>query len=273
MEHEDAGPRPDPEKEGQPVKPEPEEEGGPVKSFLEHLEDLRWTLIRSGAAILIAMVVCLIAAPQLVRFLTDPIARSGITVNLEAFSPLGGFTISLKLGFYGGMAFAMPFVLYYVGQFVFPALKTHEKKYFIRAFTVGTGFFLIGLVVCYYVILPLSLKGLTEYNRWLKIPVQTWRAEEYFEFVIKFALGVGLLFEIPVVILTLVRLGVIPYRLLLKGRSYMFLINFILCAILTPADLVTTFIMAIGLQVGYEVCLLIARVWERQRQSKALQQT
>src|SRR5688572_11571956 len=82
---------------------ETEEEGGPVKSFLEHLEDLRWVFIKVGSAIIIAMIICLFAAPTLISVLKYPVENSGLSfIKLEWLGPLGGFMTSLKLGFYGG---------------------------------------------------------------------------------------------------------------------------------------------------------------------------
>src|SRR5687767_9620210 len=154
--------------EDDPKRPEeeehPEEEGGPVKSFLEHLEDLRWTIIKAAAALLIAMVICIIAAPQLVYVLTLPKDIAQVPVNIELLGPLGGFMISLKVGLYGGLVIGLPFILYFIGEFVVPALKAREKKYFLRAFTIGTGFFLLGVILCYFFLLPFSLKGLLKYN-------------------------------------------------------------------------------------------------------------
>lgn len=251
-----------------------EEEGGPIKSFLEHLEDLRWVLIKVASVIILAMIICLVAAPTLITVLRYPVANAGLPVeiDLKIFGPIGGFMISLKLGFYGGMVIALPFILFFVGEFVVPALKQKEKKYFLRAFTIGTAFFLLGLVVCYFYIMPLSLRGLVQYNKWLGMTTEMWQAEVYFEFATKFLLGVGLLFEVPVVVLSLVRLGVIPHHILVKGRSYMFVINFVFCAVITPADLVTTFLMAIVLQVCFEICILISSFWEKQKKKRRIQE-
>jgi len=253
--------------EEEEIRPDNEEdgEGGPIKSFLDHLEDLRWVFIKCGAAMVVGMIICLGAAPQIVAALARPKIQSGVKVDLEQFGPTGGFMISMKLAFYTGMILGLPFILYFIGQFVMPALKQKERKYFLSAFFIGTSFFMFGVLACYFYILPVSIKGLDQYNQWIGIPTKIWRAEEYFEFVTKFILGVGLLFEIPVLILTLVRLGVIKHELLAKGRRYMFVINFVFCAVITPADLVTTFLMTMVLQVMFEGCIWISKGWERQR--------
>src|SRR4051812_47312744 len=97
--------------------PDPEEqEGGPVKTFLEHLEDLRWVLIKCLAALLLGMVACLSASPWIVKILTYPLGKAqritGKTINLNPLHPLGGFSISMKIAFYGGITLALPFILY-----------------------------------------------------------------------------------------------------------------------------------------------------------------
>lgn len=251
-------------------KREAEEEGGPVKSFLEHLEDLRWTIIKSGSSLIVAMVVCLCATKQIVAVLTWPMIRAGLDPSkiLQLFNPLGGFLISLKMAFYTGLVIALPFILYFLGEFVVPALKKKEKKFFFVAFTIGTGFFVVGVVFCYFILLPFSLTALVNYNKWIGFSTETWRAEEFFDFATKFMLGVGFLFEVPVLLLSLIRLEIIKHEMLVKGRTYMFVVNFALCAVLTPADLVTTFMMAVALQLIYEGCILISKYWQRQKRQR-----
>jgi sec-independent protein translocase protein TatC len=245
----------------EPIPPE-EEEGGPVKTFLEHLEDLRWVLIKCVASLLLGMVTCLVAARQITEVLTWPLIN--LHMKLESFGPLGGFTISMKIAFYGGITLALPFILYFIGDFVMPALKRNEKKYFLRAFIVGGGLFMAGMMLCYFVILRISLTGLSQYNRWLGLSGEVWRAEEYFHFVIMFMVGMGLSFEVPVLILTLVRIGIIQHETLVKSRAYLFIANLVVCAFITP-DAVSTIFMVIPVQALMEICILISRGWERQK--------
>ena len=247
---------------------EEEEEGGPVKSFLEHLEDLRWVLIKCGVALMLAMVACFAGSPQLLAFLTWPLSRSGVPVTLNFMGPVGGVVVSMKIALYGGITLALPFILYFIGQFVLPALKKHEKKYFLGAFCVGTGLFLVGVFLCYFLVLNLALKGMGQYNVWLGLPSDIWRAEDYFSFVLVLMMGMGLSFEIPVVILTLVRIGLLPHEWVIKGRKYFFVANLTICSIITP-DFVSTFFMVIPVQILMEICILISAHWERQKKSAA----
>lgn len=244
--------------------PEPEEEGGPVKSFLEHLEDLRWVLIRLIVSVVVGMTICLVASPQLVNLLKYPLDSSGINTKLAVFGPIGGFVLSMKIAFWGGLCLALPFVLYFIGQFVMPALKSNEKPYFRKAFIIGGGLFFFGVLLCYGFIMPIALKGMSEFNSWLNLPTDTWRAEEYFQFVIMFMVGMGLSLEIPVIILTLVRMGIIPHAWLEKGRTYFFFGNVVLCAFITP-DAISTIFMVLPVQVLMEICIQISKYWERQK--------
>lgn len=238
-----------------------EEEGGPVKPFLEHLEDLRWVMIKCISALLIAMAGCMAGVPYVTDFLRRPLPPS---VKLEILGPLDGFWISMKISFFAGMVLALPIILYVIMNFVLPALKRKEKKYVLRAIIVGAGLFLAGVALCYYLMLPISLRAVIQYNAWMKIPTTIWRAQEYFSFVSWFMIGMGLSFELPVVVLTLVKLGIIEHRVLVKSQKYVLVINLIVCAFITP-DPVTTVFMIIPMQLLFLICIMISSYWERQK--------
>lgn len=248
----------------QPIPDPEEEEGGPVKTFLEHLEDLRWVLIRCVVALLLGMVTCLVGAKYASAFLKKPLVESGVPLNLETFGPLGSMMIAMKIALYGGITVALPFILYFIADFVLPALKRHEKRYLSWAFVVGTGLFISGMALCYFVILEISLRGLHAFTLWMELGGNVWRAEEYFHFAIMFMLGMGISFEVPVVILTLVRLGVISHETLVKSRAYLFIGNLVVCAFITP-DAISTIFMVIPVQALMEICIMISRYWEKQK--------
>jgi sec-independent protein translocase protein TatC len=250
----------------EPDSPEPEEEGGPVKTFLEHLEDLRWTIIKCLVALVVGMGVCMAAAPAIIEVLKYPLLISDTDIKLEWLNPLGGVGSTMRVALYGGITLALPFILYFIAEFVLPALKKTEKKYFIRAFIVGGGLFMAGVMLCYFFILEISLGGLVKFNSWLGIPTTIWRAEDYFSFVVMFMMGMGLSFEFPVILLTLVRLEIISHQTMVNGRRYFLLGNFVLCAFITP-DFISTFFMVIPVQLLMEVCILISAYWERKKRA------
>src|SRR5438270_6354826 len=319
---------------------EQEEEGGPVKSFLEHLEDLRWVLIKIAAAVGVAMLLCLIAGDKVVKIVERPLDKAKVrfpssvqvvtfffggnklgsfqidtnkqpafpfstnrfvpvqivpmTINgtnqvlgfnidtnavAETFqklhvdiinlSPTGAFMVAFQVAFYGGLALASPFIFYFIAQFVFPALKLKEKKYVFRGLGFGCALFAIGVCFCYFALMPVALAASVQYSSWLGFSANQWRAEDYIGFVCKFMLGMGLGFELPVVILTLVKIGVLNYRILSRACRYMLVINLILGALLTTPEVITQVLMAVPLQLLFEISVWITWYWERRDRKRA----
>jgi len=316
---------------------EHDDEGGPIKSFLEHLEDLRWVLIKSGVAAGLAMLICLLAGNYAVRVIEWPLARAhplhftdtktvivsfgtnqltsfrvgtndafsaivgtnsfihleivpltigtnqllgltvppgpqaspGLGIQIINLSPAGSFIVATKVAFYGGLVIASPLILYFIAQFVFPALKMLEKKYVYRGLIFGAGLFMSGVCFCYFVLMPIALAASVQYADWLGFSASQWRAEDYVGFVCKFMLGMGLGFELPVVVLTLVKIGVLSYGTLARSRRYVIVIVFILGAVLTTPEVITQVLMAFPLWLLYEITVMVAWYWEQPDRAKA----
>jgi len=208
----------------------------------------------------------------LLAFKVEPqppgVETHAVQIPLINLGPVSAFFIAFQVAFYGGLGLSSPFIFYFVASFVFPALKMKEKKYVYRGLIFGASLFIIGVAFCYFALMPLALAASMKYSEWLGFSVTQWRAEEYISFVCKFMLGMGLGFELPVVILTLVKIGVLNYRLLSKGRRYMIVINLILGAVLTTPEVITQVIMFIPLQLLYEMSIWIAWYWERREKKR-----
>jgi sec-independent protein translocase protein TatC len=316
---------------------EEEEGGGPVKPFLEHLEDLRWTIIKVLGAVVISMIVCLVASDRLFEVLRWPLLEAqrlraatttnqvalfvgnvrvgdlplaGVDTNLwhsgvpptavrilftlsgtnvaysvasetnllgepkdpglvtiKAYGPLSAITVALKIALYGGLSLASPFVMLFIGQFVLPALRTHEKRFVYRALGIGLGLFLVGVIFAYFVIMQITLLATVQFAQWLGLGADEWRADEYVDFVLKMILAVGLSFQLPVVLLTLVKIGILDYEKLTNYRSYFIVGNMVACALITPSgDPFTMLMLAVPVQGLYEISVFIARVWWRREQ-------
>ena len=257
---------------------EEEDGGGEVKSFLEHLEDLRWTLIKSLTALMLAMIVCLVAGDKVFGILKRPLTLANThlppenRIKLVFLNPAAPFLASLHFAFFGGILLASPFIFYFVVQFVLPALKVKEKKYFFRACGIGSGLFFSGVAVCYFLIMPVALRAAVVYSHWLlgkSVVIENiWMAETYCSFTTKFMIGMGLGFELPVVLLTMVKLGVLDYRKLASMRRYMIVICLVMGAVLTTPEVLTQVLMAVPLYTLYEASVWIAWYWERQEKKK-----
>ena len=253
------------------LKNEPQDHG-PVKPFLEHLEDLRWLLIKIFVVVSIGWMLCFYLGAIILKFLEYPLERSGIAEPskfLRVFDPVDPFYISFQLALYAGLILASPFIFYFTGSYFLPALTKKERRYITPAFWLGTGFFLAGVSFCYFFILPPTLKISKEFGeKWLGIHTEFWTVHSYVSFVTKFMLGMGIAFEMPLVILVLVRFGILDYAKLSKARPYVIVLNFILGAVLTTPEVFTQLIMAIPLSIMYEACIWISWFMERKKKKE-----
>jgi len=210
------------------------------------------------------------------RASSDPAAVADaqrVKIDLINLSPAGGFVVAFQVAIYGGALLASPFIFYFVATFVFPALKLRERKYIYRGLAFGGGLFLLGVAFCYFALMPLALAAAQMYSHWLGFGAFQWRAEDYISFVCRFLLGMGLGFELPVVVLTLVKIGVLDYRTLSGARRYVIVINLILGAVLTTPEPITQIVMFVPLQVLYEITVWIAWYWDRRNRKRGLPET
>ncbi len=195
-------------------------------------------------------------------------------VTLKNYGPISAFMVALKLALYGGLVLSSPFVIFFIGQFVLPALKVKEKDFLYRIAGMGSVLFLVGIAFCYLVIVQVALMASVQFSQWMGFGADEWRAEDYISFVCKFMLGMGLSFQLPLVILTLVKIGILDHETLSKYRAYFLVGNLVVSAVVTPSgDPLTMVLMALPLQFLYEVSLLIARRWarlDREREAAAI---
>lgn len=162
-----------------------------------------------------------------------------------------------------------PFIFYFIAGFIFPALRMKEKHYVYRGLGFGVFLFSLGVCFCYFILMPIALSASAMYSNWLGFEANQWRAEDYISFVCKFMLGMGIGFQMPVVLLTLVKIGVLNYTILSKMRRYMIVVNLVLGALLTTPEVITQVMMAIPLQLLYEISVWIAWFWERRDKKRS----
>ena len=330
--------------------------GGPVKPFLNHLEDLRWTVMKCVIALMVGMLVALMGAGYIIDFLAGPLKKaqrmekvlaqsnpqkrtipvqigegvvgtiheadlqnlrkkgmlrgsaadlSEITsislrptaiadpdangtryqmemfvdtnstkdikwaLELKAFGPMKGFMIALRIGFYGGFALSIPFIIYFVAQFVVPALRVREKQWLLRLSAAGSILFAIGVAFAYFIIMKIALWASVGFAEMLGLHADEWQAEEYISFVCMFLIGMGVAFQLPMILLFLVKVGLLDYKKLADWRMYAVVANLIVSAILTPTgDPVTLLLVAAPLHLLYEISIVIAWFMHRTKVRK-----
>src|SRR6185437_9801560 len=216
------------------------------KPFLEHLEDLRWTIVKMAITLVLAMIICFCFRNALVHITQRPLRDLDPAVGaLRALAITDSFTISFRLAFYAGIVVSFPLLLYFMAEFVLPALTAMEKRFLFPAIGVSFALFLIGVACCYYWLLPKTILFFfhdTQSLGWMP----TWTVQEYYSFVTKFVLGFGLAFELPVVVLALVYFGLITYKFMARTRPYAVVLIFVLATIITPTpDILTLIALAL----------------------------
>ena len=189
---------------------------------------------------------------------------------LYTIGPGEVFIFSIKLALYAGTILAMPFILYFIGQFILPALTRREKRYLWPAFALGGGLFLIGAGFCFFYVMPKALVVSIAWAKWMNLNVTFWRVGEYVAFVCGFMLGMGLAFETPVVLLSLVKMGVLSHAGLRKGRRYWMVFSLVAGALLTTPEVFTQLVMAVVLIGLYELSIWGAWLIERHERARDL---
>jgi sec-independent protein translocase protein TatC len=245
--------------------------GAAEMPFLDHLEELRWRLIKSIAAIIVGFAIgyFIVNKYNVLEVLIDPMRPMiGEHGKLKYLSPGDPFWITLGLAFTVGGLFAFPIIVSQLWGFVAPALLPHEKRAIVPALYLGLILFLCGVALGYYVILPLTLKFFMSF--------QTASLEQsivigpYIGLVVKILLAFGAVFELPVVVLILSSFGLVTSKFLREKRRVSVAGIAFVAAVVTPGDTVSLTILLMGpLIVLYELSILMARLMERRRRKRA----
>jgi sec-independent protein translocase protein TatC len=196
----------------------------------------------------------------------------GRMVLMQSLNPTEGFMLSFKLAFFAGLVVSFPFVLYFLLQFILPGLHAKEQKALFPALAVGFALFLTGALFAYFVILPNVLDFF--YNFSLEMGIENdWRIGYYISFATQFVLIFGLAFELPVVVMTLVKLGILSYEMMRTTRSYAILAIVVIAAIVTPTpDALTLGMLAGPMYLLYEICIWLAYFIDRKDRAREAQE-
>ncbi len=250
----------------------PDEDVRPIletKPFLGHLEDLRWTIIRCVSALMIGVIICAFTAKFILRALYHPYRLTGQDphklVNIGVVDP---FSIHMEVSVFGGIILSLPFLLYFIGQFLLPALTPREKRFLAPIFFAGSILFILGVTFCYVFVLRAALEFFIGYSRYLDME-SMWTAKTLIDFEVQMLIGCGLAFEFPLVIIVLNLLGIVSSEQLAgKRRHAAFIIFVATCCIMPTTDPFSLTLLSLPLYVLYEGCIWVTRVMDR-RKAKA----
>ena len=232
--------------------------------FMSHLEELRKRLIFCAIAVGVCFVVAYIFSEQLFQLLVLPLREVMPEGEKLIFTNLPEmFFAYLKVAFVAGIMAAAPVIFYQIWLFVAPGLYQKEKKYLIPFVVSSTLLFVGGALFGYFIVFPFGFKFFIGFaNEYVKaLP----SVKQYFSFSIKLLFAFGVVFELPVVIFFLSKIGIVTPELLRKKRKYAILLTFALAAILTPPDVITQCMMAVPLIVLYEIGILVAVIARKKK--------
>jgi len=209
----------------------PEDEKEPAletKPFLAHLEDLRWTIIRCVVVLAIGVTICAFSARHILNALYRPLREAGHDPKefLRTLGVVDPFSIHMEISLFGGVILSLPFLLYFTGQFLLPALMPREKRFLLPIFIAGAALFAVGVTFCYVFVLKATLQFFLAYNDYLGFGPM-WTAKSLIDFEVQMLAGFGLAFELPLVILMLNLFGLVSSEQLASKRRHAALIIFI----------------------------------------------
>lgn len=228
-------------------------------SFLDHLEELRRTIIQSAVVLGVLAIVCWFFSKWLMNFLIADLPVESLYFS----SPIEAFMARMRISVVVGAMIAFPFILFKVWGFVAPGLFSPERKRIYPLVIGSSTLFYVGVLFCYFVLIPIVLGFLLGFGTEYLNPLLS--VSRYFGFVARLCFVFGIVFQVPIVVLVLSSVGLVTPRLLLRQWRYGVLVIFVGSAILTPPDAISLILMAVPILLLYVGSILIAFVTTRKK--------
>ena len=233
--------------------------------IMSHLRELRDRIFKSLIALAIGVGIGFIFAPQLIEFLKIP---AGAHASFQAIKPMENLTVYFKGSLVLGLIIAMPFLVYQVFAYVSPGLTSREKGYIYKIIPGVVFMFVLGVSFAYFVALPPAMHFMQNFMS--NIASNEWQISEYIDIVTRMLLVVGLIFEAPMIIMFMARMGIVSPQWLAKRRKIWIILAIVIAAIVTPTpDPINQMIVAIPLILLLEVSIILARLVYRKRTPEA----
>ena len=233
--------------------------------FLDHLEELRWRLIKSIASVLIGAVISFYFIDQIIEFLVKPTEALKNSMDLQVLKVQGMFMIKWSIALFGGIIISIPVLTFQIWKFVAPGLYIDEKKYIIPLIIFTFLSFLCGLIFAYMIVIPFSLSFFTSVG--FEGIQNNFSINYYFSFITWLMIGSGLIFELPVIVFILSFIGLLTPAFMRHYRRYAIVIILVLSAFITPPDPVSLVLMSIPLLVLYELSIGVSWLVNRKKHS------
>ena len=232
-------------------------------TFLEHLEELRWRIIKSAAGIIIGGII----AGIFINYIMDdilllPATRTIPPLKLQNIKPFGQFSLYMEVIIFGGALLSFPNILFQFWKFIEPALKPNERKYISSIVFFSTFCFLSGVVFAYFVLLPTALSFFSTFGS--SAIDNIIAIDEYFSFIISTMLAAGLVFELPMVSFFLSKIGILKPEFMRRYRKHSIILILLIAGILTPSpDVTSQLLLAVPLFILYEISIVICKISQK----------
>jgi sec-independent protein translocase protein TatC len=232
-------------------------------SFLEHLEELRWRLLKSIIAIIFGGSFCFLFIDEIMQFLIAPIYNLSNSPDLQVLKVQGMFMIKWGMALLGGIIVAIPVLTYQMAKFIGPGLHNDEKKVMVPFVFFSYLAFLVGIVFAYYVLIPYSLEFFTSMG---VIEVKNnFSINYYFSFITMLLLGSGVIFELPIVVFILSAIGLLTPAFMRHYRRHAIIVILVLSAFITPPDPISLVFISIPLAFLYEISIGVSWMVNRSK--------
>ncbi|OGQ05533.1 MAG: twin arginine-targeting protein translocase TatC [Deltaproteobacteria bacterium RIFCSPLOWO2_12_FULL_44_12] len=222
-----------------------------------HLDELRSRLLKVLLVIALLALISFWATDWILQWLLKPFSFA--TLSLTSLKPADVFVQSMRLSLLGGLILGFPILSYQVWSFIAPGLSKAEKKVVLIILCCGTFLFGLGVFFAYFLVVPKALAFFWGYSHDLGVQ-PTWTIEHYLNFVLMFLLSFGVAFELPLVLVSLVRFKIVSVEWLSEKRPIIIICLAILAAILTPPDVVSMLMLGIPLWLLFEISVLVAKI-------------
>ena len=230
----------------------PEEE-----NFISHLTELRDRIVRSLLVILVLFGCCFYVAPELMKFLAEPLQQALPAGSQAVFiAGEGAFFTLTKMSLLTAVLFSLPWVLYQAWAFVAPGLYAHERRFVGPLIVLSVIFLVIGIAFAYWFVLPVAYKFFFSFAEKTGAGVMQ-DLQRYWDFTLSIFFGFGLAFQVPVVEMLMIKLGMVSVDDLRQARRYVIVGAFVVAAVLTPPDVLSQFTLAIPLMLLYELGIFL----------------
>ena len=231
------------------------------ESFLSHLFELRDRVIKAGLAIILVFVGLVYWAPDIFHLFAQPLLQAlPVGGKMIVTDVTGSFFVPMKVTMLVAFIIALPVVMYQLWAFIAPGLYIHERKLILPLVVSSYSLFIIGMAFAYFLVFPTVFKFMASYNAPLGAEMST-DIDNYLSFAMTTFLAFGITFEVPVVVVVLVRMGMVPLAKLKEIRPYVIVGAFVISAIVTPPDVLSQLLLAVPMTMLYELGLLVARFY------------